>query len=346
MKKTVLSIISILFLSACSLAGGGGGGVFRSDDGGKIFTQKVLIDEKTKISSVDVLSMAVNSQKGSEIYIGTKSNGVFKTVDAGEKWQAVEISKEPVSKVYAIAVDPNSPNIVYAAAIVGGRGKILKSADAGEKWQEIYSEPSNGPFVLSLAVDPGASAKIYAGTTEKQIIFSDNAGDTWRKLYEAKGEVFKIAVDLANPNLVYFAINQNGLLRTRDGGKTFEDLAEKHIVNRETGLGNPYAVIADPNRTGWVYAGTSAGLFRSKDEGENWELIKILNKPRENAIRGMAVNPQNSDEIIYGAAQAFYKSMDGGQSWATVQFEGNRTIETLAYNLQNPGVIYAGMNKR
>ena len=104
--------------------------------------------------------------------------------------------------------------------------------------------------------------------------------------------------------------------------------------------------MADPNKLGWIYVGTTTGLFRSKNSGDDWELVKVLNSPKESAIRGIAINPINSDEIIYGAAQAFYKSVDGGQSWATTQFSGSRTIETVVYNRQGPGVIYVGMNKR
>ncbi|MFH0930153.1 MAG: YCF48-related protein [Candidatus Moraniibacteriota bacterium] len=346
-KNTILTLSSILFLAGCSLVSSSSdGGVFRSDDGGKSFVQKVKIDEKTAIGSVDVLSLAVNPQNGNEAYIGTKSNGVLKTTDAGETWQAVKVSPNAVTKAYAIAIDSINSNIAYVAAIADGRGKILKSVDAGMDWKEIYTEPSSGPFVLSLALDPNDPQKIYAGTTKKQIISSDNGGNTWKNLYTAKAEITKIAVDNFNSSLVYFAINQSGLVRTKDGGKGFENLAEQKIFTDKVIPNRVTAIAVDPKKGDWIYIGTDAGLLRSKDGGDNWELVKVLNSPKENAIRGIAINPQNSDEIIYGAAQAFYKSVDGGQSWATTQLNGSRTIETIAYNRQNPGMIYVGMNKR
>lgn len=344
--KILLSAVSILFLSGCALVSSSNdGGVFRSDDGGKTFTQKATIDSKTKINNVDVLSMSVNPQNGNEVYIGTKSSGLLKTADAGETWQPLKIASTTPSKIYAIAIDPIATNVVYVAAIVDGRGKILKSSDAGATWKDVYTEASGGTFVLALSIDPAGSGKIFGGTTADQIIFSDNGGDSWQNLFKARAEVFKIAIDSANPNLAYFAVNGSGLLRTKDGGKSFEDISEKNISNDQR-FGNPTVITADPAKTNWVYAGTDTGLFRSKDAGDSWELVKVLNSPQENAIRGIAVNPQNSDEIIYGASQAFYKSVDGGQSWATVQFAGSRTIEAIAYDRQNPGVIYVGANKR
>lgn len=345
--KILALTLSVLFLSGCSLVSSSSdGGVVRSDDGGKSFVQKAAIDEKTGIGSVDVLSLVAGPQNGSEIYIGTKANGAFKTTDAGEKWQALKLAESAVTKVYAIAIDPTDPNTVFAAAITAGRGKILKSSDAGATWKDVYTEPSSGPFVLALAIDPAKSGKIFGGTTNGQIIFSDNGGDSWQSLHKAGSAIFKIAVDSVNSDLAYFAVNQGGLLRTRDGGKSFENLSERNSLNIRQQFGSPTAIATDPNRGNWVYAGTTVGLFRSKNGGDDWELVRVLNSAQEIAIRGIAINPQNSDEIIYGAAQAFYKSVDGGQSWATTQFDGSRTIETVAYNPQNPGVIYVGMNKR
>ncbi|HLM84044.1 MAG TPA: YCF48-related protein [Candidatus Bathyarchaeia archaeon] len=346
--KTKISFFmaSLLLFSGCSLVSSSpDGGVVRSDNGGKEFLQKAAIDEKTNIGSVDVLSLAVNPHNGNEIYIGTKSSGVFKTTDAGEKWQPLKLSQSTPSKAYAVAIDPSDPNVVYAAAIADGRGKIFKSKDAGATWANVYAEPASGAFVLALAVDPSGSGKIFGGTTAGQIIFSDNNGDSWQSLHEARSAVFKIAIDSTNSNLAYFAVNQGGLLRTWDGGKTFDDLGEKNISNSQQ-FGSPTVIATDPSRGNWIYAGTTTGLFRSKNSGDDWQLVKVLNSPQENAIRGIAVNPENSDEIVYGAAQTFYKSVDGGQSWATTQFSGSRTIETAAYNRQNPGVIYVGMNKR
>jgi photosystem II stability/assembly factor-like uncharacterized protein len=348
--KMLFSTASLLFFAGCSLVSSStDGGVFRSDDSGKSFTQKVTVDDKTKIGSVDVLSLAVNPQNGNEVYAGTVSSGIFKTVDAGEKWQPIKASSGSVGKVYAVAIDPINSSAIYAAAIVDGRGKILKSTDSGANWKEIYTEASSGSFVLALALDPAGSGKIFGGTTGGQIIFSDNNGDTWKNLYKAQGGVSKITIDSMNSNLAYFAVSQSGLIRTRDGGKNFENPGEKNNLNTQQQIGSPTAIMADPNRMNWVYAGTTTGLFRSKNGGDDWESLKVLSAPQANqtnAIRGLSINSQNSDEILYGAAQAFYKSVDAGQSWATVQLLGSRTAEAIAYNRQNPGVIYVGMNKR
>ena len=348
-RNIFLTIIATLFLSACSLGtSGSDGGIFRSDDGGKSFSQKVNIDEKSRIGGVDALSLAANPQNGNEVYIGTKASGIWKTENGGENWRQLKISNFTPSKVYAMAIDPTDPKIIYATLSINNRGKIIKSEDAGESWKDVYTEPSSGTLVLSLAIDPQNSGYIYAGTAKGLVLLSENGGQSWRNLWMAQAEVYKIAVDSANSKNVYFAVFGNTVLRTKDGGKTIEDLAEKKRFdfNQQNQLRKATAVATDPNHADWVFLGSADGLFRSKDGGENWEAVKILLKPQEQAIRSVSINPQNSDEIVFGASQAFYKSIDGGLSWSTVQFESTRSIETTAYNRQNPATIYVGMNKR
>jgi len=350
--KIASIVLALVFLTGCSLGSSGNdGGMYRSDDGGKTFSPKNSINQSGKagnISRVDVLSIAVNPQNGDEIYIGTKASGILKTVDAGENWQSLKVSEATAEKVYAIAVDQNDPKIVYATVLEGKRAMIIRSEDAGGNWKVVYTEPADGSLVLCLALDPQNPRNIYAGTDQGQIFFP--------KTKEKPGEAcigprtsrrfIRIAVDRFNSQLVYFATFQNGMLRTKDAGNTFEQLGSNMSFAERKLLQNPTAIAADPYRPEWVYVGTSEGLLRSKDGGDSWETVKILNKSQEEAIRSIAINPQNSEEIIYAASKAFYKSNDGGINWSTVQIVSNRSLEAVAYNQNKPEVIYAGLNNR
>ncbi|MFA5871676.1 MAG: YCF48-related protein [Parcubacteria group bacterium] len=350
MKKTAKLtglIMGTFLLAGCSLiSGGNDGGVNRSDDGGATFYPKDKVGQNGTISQTDVLSLAVNPQDGNEVYIGTASSGIFKTNDAGENWRQLKVSDLTPTKVYSMAISNSDPKVILAGALVDKRAKIIKSQDGGDTWKDIYTEPSTGSLVLSLALDPLNSQNVYAGTDKGQIIFSEDGGETWRNLLWAQGPVYKIALDYFNPSTAYFVIFQRGLLRTLDGGKSFEDLSQKESFISSNQLGNPTSLAADPNQEGWLYVGSPSGLLRSKDQGENWESVKTLIKPSEQTIRSIAINPVSSDEIVFSVSQAFYKSIDGGVNWKTVQFDVSRTIEVIAYNRQNPATVYVGMNKR
>ncbi|MFA5925711.1 MAG: YCF48-related protein [Parcubacteria group bacterium] len=351
-KRIIIFLAGVLFLAGCTLTGGGSdGGFYRSDDGGKTFLPKNNISQNGKagtIGGVDVLSLAPNPQSGGEIYIGTKTSGIFKTTDAGDNWRLLSVATLTPNKVYAMAIDPVNPNNVYAATLVGKRGKIIKSENAGENWKEVYTEPSDGSIVLSIALDPANSQNIYAGTDQGQIIFSESGGESWRSLYwtSEKDAVYKIAIDKSNSQLLYFAIFKKGIIRSKDGGKNFEELGQNNSFEKDSDLQNPTAIIADPNRPGWVYAGTGKGLIRSKDGGDSWEAVSILNKAEEQSIWSIDINTQNSDEIIYSVSKAFYKSNDGGVNWMTVQFDSSRSPNMVSYNPQKPEMIYIGMSKK
>src|SRR3989339_1144376 len=351
MKVTKLFILLLVAVavSGCSLAGGGAdGGIFRSDDGGKTFSKKEKAEDNRTISGVDILSLASNPQNGNEIYAGSKKSGIFKSSDGGEIWRQLPVSQITPTKAYSLAIDPANPSVVYAAAALGKRGKILKSVDSGETWKDTYSEPSNGTLVLSLALNPQKPSNIFAGTDKGQIIFSEDAGETWRNAYwtENQAAVSKIAFDHANPNVAYFVLFEKGILRTIDEGKKFEVLhrsKSEGSISLGNGLSRAVSIATDPAREGWVYAGTSDGLLRSKDRGDSWEVVKTLSNPSDLNIRAIAVNPQNSEEIVCAVAQALYKSVDGGVNWLPVQFNTGRTLEAVQYNPQNPAQIFVGL---
>lgn len=351
-KKIIPAFLSVIFLAGCSLTGSGSdGGIFRSDDGGKTFAAKIKAENNRTISGVDILSLAINLQNGSEIYAGSKTSGIFKSTDGGELWKQLGVSQLTPAKVYSLAIDPMNPSTLYAVASIGKRGKIVKSTDAGETWKDTYSEPSDGSLVLSVALNPHKPSDIFAGTDQGQIIFSEDSGETWRSAYwtEGKQAVSKIAFDNVSPDTAYFVLFEKGILRTTNEGKSFEALGWKKdegTFSLGNGLSGAVSIEADPMRGGWVYAGTSEGLLRSRDRGDNWEMVKTLSNPNELNIRSIAINPQNSDEVICTVAQALYKSVDGGVNWLPVQFDTSRTLEVAEYNFQNPGQVFVGLNKR
>lgn len=350
--KTLFFAISVLFLSACSLGSGNDGGVYRSDDGGKTFSPKNQAENNKTIDAVDVLSLAINSQNSREIYLGTKASGIFKSGDSGELWRQLKVADVTPAKVYSMVVDQFDPGIIYATAILGNRGKIMKSADGGENWKEIYTEPADGSLVLSLALNPKNSRNIFAGTDQGQILSSEDGGETWRSVFwtKEKKAVYKIAYDNFDLNVIYFVIFQSGVLRTLDGGASFEELKQKANLAGFSEMGeslqDPVSIKTDPTRADWVYIGTSDGLLRSKDKGDSWEIVKTLNRAEEFDIRSVDVNPTNSDEIVCTAAQTFYKSNDGGVNWFPIQSKSNRALEIVKYDPQNPAIIFVGLNKR
>jgi photosystem II stability/assembly factor-like uncharacterized protein len=148
--------------------------------GGSVMRLQGLNDNWEELFTGLCLSMAVDPRTPDTLYIGTKQNGVYKTVDGGESW--LQISSPPFNftpqrEVTAIAVDPTNCD-VYVGLQNGGwqyegadqtgtlrSGGVWKSSDGGVTWTDLGLPSYRG--VNAVALDPAKQA-IYCGL--------DNAG--------------------------------------------------------------------------------------------------------------------------------------------------------------------------
>jgi photosystem II stability/assembly factor-like uncharacterized protein len=62
--------------------------------------------------------------------------------------------------VPALAINPQTPEILYAETYGGG---VFKSTNGGTNWSAIDTGLTN-PYVLTLAINPQAPDTLYAGT--------------------------------------------------------------------------------------------------------------------------------------------------------------------------------------
>ncbi|MDQ1284185.1 MAG: hypothetical protein QG620_533 [Patescibacteria group bacterium] len=360
----LLATIAALVFSGCSLAPGGvqkaqeekaytfSKVIWKSADGGKTWEAKNKINKKPRVADPDILILAINPQNSNQIYAGLKSGGIMKTENGGESWEFSEIFTS--EKVYGLALDPVEPRIIYASAVYQGRGKIFKSEDAGATWQEIYTSAADGPLIISLTVDNQNRNAIYATASDGAMIKSFDGGQTWKNIFESKSPILKVAIDSDDSNLAYFILQGGGIWRSRNAGESFEDITG-NISKKEEGEsarenkslnGRSFDFIkADPKNSGWLYLAGSGGIIRSRDAGDNWEVVPALNNPQSFPVKALAINPANSNGMLYGASQAAYKSEDSGESWSTFQFDTKKKIRIMEFDPSNPSVVYLGLSE-
>src|SRR5262249_62025964 len=89
--------------------------------------------------------------------------------------------------------------------------------------------------------------------------------------YKAAGmiddsDIFGIAVDPANPSLVYMNAC-SGIYRSASGGEKWAKLPGIPFSARRT-----YALLPHPGKPNTIFAGTSEGLWRKNDGGKQWKL--------------------------------------------------------------------------
>jgi photosystem II stability/assembly factor-like uncharacterized protein len=255
-------------------------GLFKSEDGGKSW------ERLSGVEHPRVTSVAVSPVDGA-IYAGTEPSTLFVSRDGGGSWRELEglknLPSAPTwsfpprpwtSHVRAIALSYEDPNLVVAGIELGG---VVRSPDGGETWED--QRPGAYADCHNLAAHQAASEVLYeaagGGFAE-----SGNFGESWEAADAGMDRwyVWGLAVDAEDPTLVY-ASAAPGPGRAHGAG--FSDAA---IYRREAGgrwegvleglAAFPYALCADPEAPGALYAGFGDGkILHSLDAGESWDEV-------------------------------------------------------------------------
>jgi photosystem II stability/assembly factor-like uncharacterized protein len=311
------------------------GSIWRSDDGGKTFVPKVYVDEKRRVTKADVLDISFLVQDDNrvraeelgrtpDVYVGTIDDQIFKTSDGAEIWEPVNF---PPDKVYSFIASRRSADRMYATGVVGGRGKIFRTIDGGASWQDVYSEPGPGTTLVSLAEHPTDSSLLFAGTSAGTVVKSFDGGDTWKNVgATVDGPVTAVVFDAQDPQLMYLLAFNAKIYISFDTGETWDDWEKLRAKERQKNPTAPMetptviqglaSLVADPYITGTIYAGTKTGLYRSRDSGRNFEKVNIIESAEKFSLRSFAINPKNSDELVFVAGRTLYKSLNAGETWS------------------------------
>jgi photosystem II stability/assembly factor-like uncharacterized protein len=225
------------------------------------------------------------------------------------------------------------PGTCYAAQT---RAQIYRSDDGGRTWTEA-GRLSGFEELSCLAVEPHAPDHLLAGMEPAALWRSRDGGRTWEEdatirrmshengwsvpWSDALGHVRTIAVDPNAPERIYLAIEVGGVVRTEDGGRTWENV--RGGIHDDV-----HSVAVHPRNGAILYAATRHGFGRSEDYGKTWRYAGTFEG--QGYARPLAVNPDHPERVYTAAAttgpQGFdrpvgsecgvFRSDDGGLSWA------------------------------
>ena len=161
--------------------------------------------------------------------------------------------------------------------------------------------------------------------------------------------------DLQHPNIFYAGVNNGGVWKTNDYGRTWKPIFD----NQPTGSIGDVAVA--PGNPNVVYVASGEGLqrpdlsvgdgiYKSADAGKTWQHLGLRNGLQ---IGGLAVDPKNENRVFaavlghpYGPnpERGVFRSIDGGQTWDKVLYTDENTgAIQVTLDPNDPNVVFADM---
>lgn len=321
------------------------------------------------------------------ILIGTgRGIEMMRTNDGGDNWrleQHVLIGNSIAGEGIKVTSDPK---IIYAAT----RNNVFRSDDGGYTWEERSEGlPKFGPPPLhqlrGLDVHPSDPDIIFVCTGPVELHISKDGGRSWEKnqgLEKLKAErewpypaswvwphFRDLIVDPKDPDKMYGAIQIGGVVRTEDGGKTWEDSVEG--IDPDT-----HTLLMDSQDSNTIYAITGGGccwtwpravqstwgkaIYKSTDGAKTWNPLTARMRWTYGEI--IRQSPADPSFICAGVARgvptewarptraeaAFISSTDGGENWdhassgnsGLPEFFGQESIKDICFDPNDPNTLF------
>jgi photosystem II stability/assembly factor-like uncharacterized protein len=292
-----------------------------------------------------------------QILVGTMDGVVELRGSGAANWETVNRSLDGLH-VSSLMSEPDG------ALFAGVHGKgLYRSLDGGRSW-ETNMPGLTVPHVFSLAYDLRADAvTLYAGTEPAAIFRSRNGGDSWQELPGLSSapardkwwfpapphiaHVKHIATDPREQSVLYVCVEQGALLKSTDGGESFEQLNFEDAGCRYNN--DAHRIVFNPENPDEIYLDGGDGIFRSRDAGRTWEhlatpAMRVAYPDHLYLAPGdpstlFAVgggDPPNIWRSSGDARSTIVKSADGGRSWTQV---GGELLHSLPGNLEATSLV-------
>ncbi|MEK6564655.1 MAG: hypothetical protein AABZ65_06480, partial [Candidatus Omnitrophota bacterium] len=162
--------------------------------------------------------------------------------------------------------------------------------------------------------------------------------------------VFGMSYAPANPYVIYFINDVSKVWKSSDGGNTWHPKGGNGF---RAHAGNSLAV--DPKDENIVFvtgsvqggqdiSGPYDGIYRTKDGGENWELVKQVTYLRTNSRNGTEIVFSGNNIYAGTTKDGLFKSTDGGDAWSSLNlFVGQKVLDLKSHPAQE-GVLFVSID--
>jgi photosystem II stability/assembly factor-like uncharacterized protein len=206
-------------------------GIFRTTDGGKIWTKVLSKDQDTGGSDVvfdpnnsNIVFATLWQARRQPWFFssGGPGSGLYRSEDGGATWKRLEGNGLPEGILGRIGVSVSGadPNRIYAM-IEAKEGGLYRSEDAGVKWTRVNEDGrfrQRAWYFSKIYADPKAPDTVYVLNTG--LFRSVDGGKSFTLLPARHGDHHGLWIDPQNPQRIANA-NDGGASISSDGGKTW-----------------------------------------------------------------------------------------------------------------------------
>ncbi len=333
------------------------GGNFLSLDGGESW-----LSASDGYTGSLVRALGISKSNPALIYSGSRS-GVYYSKNGGDNWFGLANPPEglpaKLNEISTMAVNPLNDQSLRTVAM--DYPAVLYSYDGGSSWQATEKFIN----LNSVRFFPGDTSILYGFRMDERMITTpddllpETEADSLLGLYRSldggihwsqlesesvKGKwLASFEVDPTNPDVIYVSRCNGTLLKSTDGGNTWNPigggLPAIPALSLKVSKAHPNTLYAG---LGYMFPSTGDGLYKSEDGGISWNRL-AAGLGANPIIRSIAIDPEN-DAIVYVADHVggVFVSDDGGETWQNLS-EGIDHRETNVLEISAEGtVLYLG----
>ncbi|MFQ3293368.1 MAG: photosystem II stability/assembly factor-like uncharacterized protein [Halobacteriales archaeon] len=271
---------------------------------------------RTRLSEHDLECVAAPGDEPDRVLVGTFDDGLYRSTDGGMTFNRV--GDWMPKSVTALAVSTTDSDVWWAGT---EPSRVFRSTDGGRSWME---RPGLGDL--------------------------DSAEEWSFPPRPHTHHVRWIEPDATEVGRLYVGIEAGALVRTDDGGETWQD-------RPEDGRRDNHSLATHPDRPTAVWAAAGDGYAESEDGGDTWQFPQTGLDHRY--CWSVAVDPGDSDTVVMSAAsgarsahsmpgESYVYRRDGDGPWVRIDDDelptGDGVLRAVLAT-DGPGEFYAVTNR-
>lgn len=274
---------------------------------------------------------------GTNLYIGTETNGVYKSTDNGETWNAINtgIIDKKYCKVYFLN------NVLYLTTKVicpscVPVNKIYKSTNGGESWTPIWNSLLN-EYSANMSLATVENIEIIDGniylSMGSDLLKSTNNGINWQLVFTNPDTSFPGAIQKVikmNNTIFILTGNGGGVFKSTNGGNSFSTLDNFNF--------NQVEIISLTVSNTNLFMGTGTylnsninrGIYISDENAIDWQLSnQDLNINQFSIARFGCLYHSNGVVYVSCSENKVYKSINNGENWQKLGDEVDSNLSSI-----------------